>query len=209
MCRAGGKKLVTWPCLPCPGPLAPCRQQKVCWSEAMAGILPAAARHVTKDTLVLGYLLFSNIALLTCRKKKGWNWQLILEWSWLLYDQWFLFLSDDALLSSVDSLQVNFGAANWRWWLKCQEHQCGHQWEDYFCSKAQKGKGALLTHILASPSAYIDGLVLYPVKSSSRSGPSHLVLSVGAVGELSCSSYPTEIRFCFSAKIWCFLICIC
>lgn len=68
-----------------------------------------------------------------------------------------------------------------------------------------------MTHFLVPtpPYAYIYGLVLHPVKSSSRSGPSHLVLSVGAVGELSCSSYPMEIHFCLSAKIWCFLICIC
>lgn len=58
--RRRGKKLVTWPSLPCPGPLAPCWQQKVRWSEAMAGILPATACHVTKDTLVLEYLLFSH-----------------------------------------------------------------------------------------------------------------------------------------------------
>lgn len=67
-----------------------------------------------------------------------------------------------------------------------------------------------LSHVSSpAPNACVYGLALHPVKSSSRSGPSHLALSVGAVGELSCSSYPTEIRFCLSAKIWCSLICIC
>lgn len=44
------KKLVTWPSPPCPRPLPPCREQKVCWSEAMPGTLPAAACDVTTDT---------------------------------------------------------------------------------------------------------------------------------------------------------------
>ncbi len=45
------KKLVTWPSSPCPRPLPPRWQQKVCWSEAMPGTLPAAACDVTTDTL--------------------------------------------------------------------------------------------------------------------------------------------------------------
>lgn len=39
-CQAGRKKLVTWPLQPCPRPLPPCGQQKVCSSGAPPGSEP-------------------------------------------------------------------------------------------------------------------------------------------------------------------------
>lgn len=54
------KKLVTWPSLLCPRPLPPCWQQKVCWSEAMPGILPAAQCDVITDRLSEGSSAFAE-----------------------------------------------------------------------------------------------------------------------------------------------------
>lgn len=59
------------------------------------------------------------------------------------------------------------------------------------------------------PHVCVDGSVLPPVQSSSRGEPSHLVPSVGAVGELSSSNYPMELFFCLFSTVLTNLICIC